>query len=103
MMSAHELLVKTYFEGEIMEIGRVVEYSGELNWKFRPLDPEEFAIWTEKARDDARVAANLKLAGGNFDLPAQPPRRDIDPGYTPEILAGLAQPEPRRDRYGEID
>lgn len=68
-MSAHELLVKTYIAGEIMEAGRVVEYDGPLNWKFKPLDPEERERWEAEARDDDRVEANLKIAGGNFDLP----------------------------------
>lgn len=78
-MSQQRALVRLQLpkpDDRIVEVGEILEREG-LNWKFEPLDPEEWAAWATDHRDEVRVANELRRTG---QLPEVPPPAGV---YTP--------------------
>lgn len=49
--------------------GDLVEWSG-LNWKLKPTDPDELAVWEADHRDDVRVSENRRQFGPDEEVAA---------------------------------
>ena len=79
-VATHTALVTVYMGGELVKRGSTLNYTGDPNWKFEPIDPRRRAKWEAETADSARVADNRERSG---DYPCDDPPSDLLPVYDP--------------------
>lgn len=75
--ATHEVLIPTGLpQGGIARVGDLLNYSGEPDFKFRPLDPAKRKTWEATAADANRLAEALERS----------PRGLCQPNEKPEVF-----------------
>lgn len=73
MMPGHIAQVKVYNGGTLYAAGeRVDDYTGPLDWKYRPVDAAALSQWRERFEDTNRVQDMLRLQGADLGELSQP-------------------------------